>query len=215
MRYKQFVSVNIAVIGPAKYAEEYAIRYAAAGHMVSIALMGGDDPDRTRNRMRVFDNISVCGIEDAAEDADMIVIASQPKDVREVAYWLGDVRNKVIIDCTANLMSEAEEMFNTIEAIKAITAAPNIVKVFSTRGYEQMLQPLFGHSDVQLIMAGESKKAKELAKILTVELGVDRFLDLGGADGLILFNEMIKSWHKASATYMPAKVTQKPKKIKQ
>ena len=60
------MSVNIAVIGPAKYAEEYAIRYAAAGHMVSIALMGGDDPDRTRNRMRVFDNISVCGIEDAA-----------------------------------------------------------------------------------------------------------------------------------------------------
>ncbi len=215
MRYKQFVSVNIAVIGAAKHAEEYAIRYAAAGHVVSIALMGGDDPERTRNRMRVFDNISVCGIEDAAADADMIIIASQPKDVREVAYWLGDVRNKVIIDCSANLLSEADEMINTVEAIRAITAAPHIVRVFSTRGYEQMLEPLFGHADVQLIMAGECKKAKELVKILTLELGVDKFLDLGGADGLVLFNEMIKSWHKASATYRPAKVTQKPKKIKQ
>ena len=189
--------MNIAVIGVAAIVEEYALKYACAGHEVSIALI--DAPaEITRKRLAAVNRITVCTIEAAAADADMIIIASMPKDIREIAYWLGDVRKKVVIDCSANLLSVADDLLNTVMAIKAITGGEHIIKVFSTRGYEQLLRPLFGHSDVQLMMAGDSKKAKELAKILTLDLGVDKFIDLGGDQSLTMFNEMVRSWKSAS-----------------
>ena len=139
-------------------------------------------------------NLHVCSIEEAAASADLIIIATSPIHVREVAYWLGDVRRKVIIDATANIFAASEEQVRTVCAIKAITGAPHIVKVFSTRGYEQLLKPLFGHDQVQLVLVGDSKKAKEIVKILTINLGVDLFFDMGSSDAIPLFNEMTRGW---------------------
>src|ERR1700722_2696847 len=118
MGYKKFVSMNIAIIGNSKTAEAYGIRYALGGHDVFIAPKGGDNPGMNQ-RLAVYDNIVVCSIEDAAAVADLIVIASSPKDVREIAYWLGDVRGKVILDATANIHSGSEEQVNTVGVIKA------------------------------------------------------------------------------------------------
>src|SRR6202012_689917 len=86
------------------------------------------------------DNVHTCSIEEAAEAADFIIIATAPKDVREVAYWLGDIRRKVIIDATANVSTEESERINTSAAISSITGSQHIAKVFNTEGYEQLLK---------------------------------------------------------------------------
>ncbi len=198
MGYKKFVSMNIAVIGTGKIVAAYAIRYALAGHDVFIALKGGD-ATVVNKILAPYDNIVACSIEDAAAVADLVVIASSPKDVREIAYWLGDVRGKVIIDATANLHTTIDEQVNTAGAIKAITGSQHIVKVFSTRGYERLLKPLFRHERVQLVLAGDSKKAKEIVKILTTDLGVNDFVDLGSDETMPLFDELTKCWRNLAA----------------
>ena len=195
MGYRTFVSMKIALIGTGVIAESYAKRYLHAGHVVLMAWLDSDKTGISPG-LSEYDNLHICSIDEAASFGDLIIIATPPKDVREVAYWLGDVRRKVIIDCTSGIHTDSDEKVSTICAIKAITGAPHIVKVFSTRGYEKLLKPLFGHEYVQLLMVGESKKAKEITKILSINLGVDRFFDLGAAEAIPLFNEMTAIWRK-------------------
>jgi 8-hydroxy-5-deazaflavin:NADPH oxidoreductase len=193
MSYKTFVSMNIAVIGTGTHAETYAARYAVAGHEVFLAWKQ-DVNARVSRGLKAVDNINVCDIESAAHAADIIVITAAAKDVREVAYWLGDVRGKVIIDASASLLTGFDEQVNTSGAIRAITGSSNIVKVFNTRGYEQLLKPLFGSDATRLILAGDSKKAKEVTKIIYLDAGVNKFVDMGDNDSIPLFDEMTRCW---------------------
>jgi len=187
MRYKTFVSMSIAVIGSDKIAAAYARSFALAGHEVMLASLEGDDiaDDMLMDSMR---NVYQCSIEEAAGSADLIIIATAPKDVRAVAYWLGDVRKKVIIDATSNVDAPDDELLKTVCGIQAITGSPHIVKVFDARGYDHLMKPLFGKKNVDLIMVSDCRKAKEIVKILGADLGMDSFHDFGGNDTILLFN---------------------------
>ena len=186
--------MKIALIGAGKGVETYAMRYAAAGHEV---LMAWKETDRKKinPELTYIDGIRMCGIEEAGELADFIVLATVPEDVREVAYWLGDVRKKIIVDATSNFYFKDDHV-NSFMAIKAITGSIHVVKLFSTRGYEKLLKPLFGHEETQIMMAGDSKKSKEMAKIISEDLGIYTFFDLGGNEAIPLFNELTHGWHK-------------------
>ncbi len=120
MSYKTFVSMNIALVGTGAYVENLAIMYVLAGHRVFLAWktsMRGE----ISNRLCVLDDVTVTTIEEAAAMGDIIVVACDPKDAREVAYWLGDVRGKVIIDFTANALTGFDDQVNTTGAIRSTT----------------------------------------------------------------------------------------------
>ncbi len=186
------LSVNIAVVGSGEIAALYAARFAIAGHEVFIAPDNADKmPDSGYSSI---ENLHGCTIEEASAAADIIVIATAPKQVREVAYWLGDVRGKVVIDATANFITPAEEKINTVGAIKAITGSSNVVKVFSTRGYEKLLKPLIKNDKPHFVLVGENSKAKEVAKIISRDLGIAGFIDLGSFDSIELFDSLASSW---------------------
>lgn len=201
MGYKNFVSMNIAIIGVGETAEMYAAGFAFAGHNVYMAWKD-NERDGLSQALEAFTHLTICSIEEAAEVADLIIIASQPKDVREVSYWLGDVRKKVIIDATTNVHAADEELVKTICAIRAITGSPHVVKVFHTRGYEELLRPLFGSNKIDMLLVGDSKKAKEITKILAVELEFKQFHDFGGDEAILLFNEMTRCWRNMSKAYV-------------
>jgi 8-hydroxy-5-deazaflavin:NADPH oxidoreductase len=198
MHAKVFVTMNIAVIGSGDTAVDYATGFACAGHEVYLASKDGNK-GCLKDVFELFDNIYPASIEDAADVADMIVIATEPKDVRETAYWLGDVRRKVIIDATANVPASGDELANTMGGISAITGSPHIVKVFNTRGYEQILRPIFGDRKVDLIIAGDSRKAREVTKIMAAEIGIKNCYDFGGNETIPLFDELTKSCGKLAA----------------
>lgn len=198
MSYKTFASMNIAIAGSGDLAEAYAISYVAAGHVVYLAGKNGSKPSKTGVAAKL-DSIIACSIEEAAREADLIIICAPPKDVREIAYWLGDVRGKLIIDASANLELTIDEQLNTANAIKAITGSSYIIKVFCTRSYRKMLKPCFNSEDVKWIMVGDSKKAKEAVKILAHDLGVSSFIDLGSAENIPLLDELAYGWKAKAA----------------
>src|SRR5699024_1993175 len=108
MSYKTFVSMNIAVIGVSEIAESYALAFVQAGHAVFMAWKEGEKKVINPGIL-ALDGVHVCSIETAADVADLIIIATAPMDVREVSYWLGDVRRKVIIDATTNVFAGIDE----------------------------------------------------------------------------------------------------------
>jgi predicted dinucleotide-binding enzyme len=208
MGYKTFVSMNIAVIGEGAIAEKYAAGFAVAGHNVFMARKEGKNRE-FNPILKSFPQIHFCSIEDAASIGDLVVMATEPADVREVSYWLGDVRRKVIIDATSNVHTANNEPLKTVCAIKAITGSPHIVKAFHTMGYEQLLKPVFKSQQVEMILVGDSKKAKEIAKILAIELGIYKCYDFGGGEAIVLFNDLTASLRRQYALQlsMPALVT--------
>ncbi|MCD6011299.1 MAG: NADPH-dependent reductase [Flavipsychrobacter sp.] len=195
------LSVNIAVIGSGEMAALYAARFAIAGHEVFIA---PDCADKIpQNGYTSIDNLHGCTIEEASEAADIIVIATQPKNVREVSYWLGDVRGKVVIDATANFIAPVGEQINTVGAIKAITGSSNVVKVFYTKGYEKLLKPLLKNDKPHFVLVSENSKAREVAKIISRDLGISGFIDLGSFESIALFDSLANSWRELALKNKP------------
>ncbi len=192
MGYRTFASMNIAIIGENEESEKYVDAFAIAGHDVLVANKEGGPKGKYRYLPEIV-GIHPCSIEDAAAIADFILIVTPARDVREVAYWLGDVRRKVIIDLSANVTTGENEPLNTVGAIQAITGSQSIVKCFNTAGYEQLLKPLFNGERPELVLAGDCRKAKEITKIITKEMGINRFYDFGGMDNVPLLDELANS----------------------
>ncbi len=189
MEYRSFVSLSIAIIGNSRLGEALTTAFTACGHIVYRA---GTLSEKTGilTESDECEGVHYCSIEDAAASADFIMIATSAQDVREVAYWLGDVRRKVIIDLTVNVSESAKDAVNTVGAIKAITGSEHIVKVLSLYKHEEKFTPLFGGQKVQGVLIGDSLKAKEIMKIISRELNVTEFYDFGGSENMGLFDQL-------------------------
>ena len=205
MGYKTFVSMNVAVVGIGKVSEQYAIELAMAGHQVFRAWKEVDALTITVTEEE-FDNIYSCDIEEAAAAADLIIIATEPKDAREVAYWLNDVRRKVIIDATADVHTDSDDLTNTMNAIRSITGSQHVVKVVNTTRYANLLQSLFSGNKPGMLVAGDSKKAKAVTKILADDMDIPNCSDFGGDETILLLDEMAKCWSKLTPTPLPKRV---------
>lgn len=188
------LSVSIAIIGSGERAKMYAAKLAIAGHEVYLAHEKVDQSFCTD--LATIDNLHCCSIEEASSAADIILIVAAPKYAREISYWLGDVRGKVVVDATANDISSKNDELNTVGAIKAITGSSDVVKIFCTRGYEQMLKPLLKNEKTHFVLISDNAKAKEVVKIISQDLGVTNYIDLGGLDAIGLFDSLVRSWQK-------------------
>ncbi len=193
MGYRKFVSMNIAIIGLCKVCEALAQGLAFAGHEIYIGVTENDDTSKLDNLLDEFENINVTSIETAATIADIIIITAPADDVREIAYQLNDVRKKVIIDACA-APKKAIEYSNTVNAIKAITGSPHVVKCFNCTGYENLLNPGYEEEAIDMFVAGDSMLGKEIAKYLAKDLGFADCHDFGGSDTIQLLENMARCW---------------------
>jgi len=160
--------MNIAVIGGGKFCESLSHGLAIAGHEIFIGLKEeyGDISDS----LEQFKNIRVGSIEDAAYAADIIIIATEVRHIREVAYWLDDVRKKVIVDATDFISWLPVEDINAISAIKAITGSPHVAKFFNNAHQRDILDGLFKEKVMGMLVVSDSRKAIEVVKILAKDM---------------------------------------------
>ncbi|MEI8278760.1 MAG: NAD(P)-binding domain-containing protein [Bacteroidota bacterium] len=192
MRFKPLVTLNIAIIGNGKIAEVLATKLALGGHNICIGLKEGekfyDQP-----LFDTFTNMQDCSIEDAGSMADLVIIAVPPKDVREVAYWLGDMKGKVIVDMTSTYFYDLSNYINTVNAIKAISGTQHIVKCFSAVDYMELL-PAATKDRRSIFVAGNSKKGKEVMRWLAADLDFDTCYDMGEEEAIASLEQMAMTW---------------------
>lgn len=195
MGARMFVSMNIAVIGNSGYSCELATSLAQLGHNVCVGVKE-HDLALTKCLLAHADGVEVYNIEDAAADSDVIAISVPTEEVREYAYWLGDVRNTIIFDLTNAPELRSEENMNTCSAIKAITGSPHVVKGFRCTRYRELIKPLFKEQQVDSLVAGDSKKAKAMFALICRDLGFPHVVDFGDSTTIALLEEMVRCWHK-------------------
>ena len=185
MAHKTFVSLNIAIIGSDKSVIPVAEELENAGHELFIGYQ--DD---------IADPYI---IENAAAEADVIILATDIANIRGISYWLGDVRKKVIIDATNFIAAPSFDDTNTINAIKAITGSPHVAKMYSCAGYSHVLDMFIKKMEVDMFVAGDSSKAKEIVKILASDMGFRNCHDFGNNNTIPLLEEMVRCWSNFAA----------------
>lgn len=193
MGYKNFASMNIAIIGSGVVSDALAYKLAMAGHEVLLA--GKDEDDNVNwGLANEFDNMDVTDLEHVANIADIIIIATKGEDAREVAYRIGDVRRKVIIDATNILSNKTGEHLHTVSAIMAITGNKHVVRCFNCLGLENFLSLIERNDSVDMYIAGDSEKAKDVAKLLARDMGYSECYDFGGNETIEFLEDMARCW---------------------
>ena len=163
--------------------------FAKAGHNVFIGNNGSGLYDESK-----YDNISHTTVENAAMISDLVIVTAPMEEVRDIAYRLGDIRRKVVLDATSLGLTRFGQYVKTYDVLRAITGCQHIVKCYNKTGFEDLVEESLESRDVDVFMAGDSKKAKELTKLLARDLEIGECYDFGGCDMIPTLDEMTMCW---------------------
>jgi predicted dinucleotide-binding enzyme len=182
----------IAIIGTGNVGGALAKKWAQAGHRV---ILGVRDADNFKGKELLSEkNISATGIQDACQQAEVILIAAVPQATAEIVKSLGDVSGKVIIDAMNSVRTKPEGYNNSFEALKALANGAEVVKCFNSVGFNVMADTNFNGTKADMYMAGSSERAKETAKQLALDAGFENCYNFGGDDKAALLEQFALSW---------------------
>ncbi len=184
--------MDIAIVGANRTSITFAEKLFEAGHHVFVSAISKEEEKEIKSYFSYEDSIIFCSLEDAALAADIIIIATDPSCIREVAYRIDDVRDKIVIDATEILAAKSESGINTLNAARAITGSQHIVKCFSCKEYHSPLHAFYKDSLIDIFIAGDSKKAKATVQLLARDIGYTDCYDFGGNETLPMLEDMAR-----------------------
>lgn len=185
--------MRIAIIGTGNVGGALATAWSKAGHTI---LLGVQDTKNFKGKELLNNiNTSVHSINEAVREAEIILIATPAPAAAEVAKSLGDTSGKVIIDAMNVVMGRGPAGFtNTADAILANTLTRDVVKSFNTTGFNNMLNPNYGNTALDMFMAGDSEKGKRIVHQLALDAGFAECYDVGGNDKFQLMEQFAFFW---------------------
>lgn len=138
-------------------------------------------------------NTYVFSIPEAVAQSEVILLATPPTAIFEIMEQMGEVSGKIIIDAT-NAVRQAPDPYKTVYHCLADKTKAEVVKCFNTTGFENMLDPIYNGEGIDMFMAGDSDKAKAIARQLAVDAGFGSCWDFGKSDKVELLEKLALSW---------------------
>jgi 8-hydroxy-5-deazaflavin:NADPH oxidoreductase len=185
--------MQIAIIGTGNVGGALARHWANKGHEIII---GVRDLDNFKGKALLdHPNTRALPIQEAVQQAEVILLATPAMAAVEVAQSLGDTSGKIIIDAMNVVMGRGPAGFsNTADAILAHTTTRDVVKCFNTTGYNNMENPQYGDTTLDLFVAGDSERGKAAAIQLAKDAGFADCYDVGGNDKFQLMEQFAFFW---------------------
>ncbi len=182
--------MNIAIIGAGNLGSALGKAWAKAGHRI---IFGVRNPGVGKTQPPIAEIGTAASsllIPDAVRSADVVVLATPFNAVTEVVVAMGDVTNKIIIDCTNPLSLNAEGSLSLslgsstsgAEEIARLASGARVAKAFNTYGWENFLDssyPGYGEAKPVLFHCSDDDEAKEVVEKLARDLGFEP-VDTGG-----------------------------------
>lgn len=185
--------MHIAVIGTGQVGGALAKGWAKAGHQVFLAARDLNS-EKVKTLLKFHKNISADSISVAVQRAEVVLIATPAQEVLKLAKQMENVKEKVLIDATNSLFSKPQPYQNASEALRKLTNGLHVVKCFNSTGFENMKDPVYSGSGIDMFMAGNSVKGKEIARKLALDLGFAECYDFGGDDKITLLEQLAMAW---------------------
>lgn len=184
--------MHIAIIGTGNVGGALAEAWAKVGHHIHL---GVRDLEHFKGRELLrFPNVTAHSVSDAVHLSEAVLVAATPESTVAIAQQLHGVEDKVILDAMNSVRTRPEPYANTFEALKALTHCPHVVKCFNSTGFENMRDPKYGDTALDMFMAGDSEKGKQLARQLALDAGFAECFDFGGDDRAALLEQFALSW---------------------
>jgi predicted dinucleotide-binding enzyme len=185
--------MKIAIIGAGNVGSALGGALIKAGHSVSF---GVRDAQSAKVQKAVnTPGASILSIEEAAKNADAILISTPPDIIVSLVPQLGEVKNKIIIDATNSVRTRPEPYATAYHAIKALTGSEKVVKCFNTTGFENMANPVYpAFGAIDMFYAGSDAASKTIVQQLAKDIGFAECWDFGGDDKVELLEKFALSW---------------------
>ncbi|MFN8672874.1 MAG: NAD(P)-binding domain-containing protein [Candidatus Sericytochromatia bacterium] len=185
--------MKISIIGAGNVGKALATGLSKAEHEIFLGIRDTDN-NKLEDFLESNKKISVLSIDKAIEIAEVIIISTPPDAVLELANKLKNVKDKIIIDSTNSVFKKPEPYKNAFEILKTLTDCEHIVKCFNTTGAENMENPNYGNFQIDMFVAGNSVKGKNIAIELSKDIGFDNCYDVGGDDKVELMESFAMFW---------------------
>lgn len=183
--------MKITIIGTGNVGGALATNWSKKGHTISLGVQ--DVNNFKGQELLKNENTNVYSIHEAVTKSEVILIATPPTAIFDILDQMGDVSGKIIIDTTNAIMKSPEPYITVYHALADKTNA-EIVKCFNTTGFENMLNPVYNGEAIDMFMAGDSEKAKSVAKQLAIDCGFGSCIDFGKSDKVELLEKFALSW---------------------
>jgi predicted dinucleotide-binding enzyme len=185
--------MKIAIIGTGNVGGALATAWAHKGHEIFLGV-------RDVNNFKGIEllsnpNTKALSIEEAVQQSEIILLSTPAMAAVEVANSLGDTSGKIIIDAMNIVMGRGPQGFKTTtDAILANTKSPDVVKCFNTTGFNNMANPVYDTTAIDMFVAGDSEKGKEAAIQLAKDAGFAECYAVGGNDKFELMEQFAWFW---------------------
>jgi NADPH-dependent F420 reductase len=189
--------MEIAVIGTGDVGRALGSRWSEGGHRVAF---GSRNPEagRVQEVVRVAgENAHACGIAEAAQQAEVVVLAIPWKAAERTLKEIGPLQGKILVDPMNPSQEDAFALLQKGRAAGEWVAqwAPGarVVKAFNTTGWENMADPLYDGEPLTMFLCGDDPEAKRVVGGLARELGFEA-LDVGDLHASWALEGLARVW---------------------
>ncbi len=185
--------MKIAIIGTGNVGGALATKWAKKGHEIYLGVR--DVNNFKGKELLANPNTQVLTIENAVATSEIILISTPATSAIDVAKSLGNTSGKIIIDTMNIVMGRGPEGYkNTTVAILDNTETNDVVKCFNTTGFNNMQNPDYNGTAIDVFVAGDSVKGKEIAIQLAKDAGFAECYNIGGNDKFELMEQFAWFW---------------------
>lgn len=189
---------RIAIIGAGNVGASLGINLSRHGYSIRFGVREGSDVKELLAKCEGRAEAASASV--AAQWADVIFLAVPANAAEEAVRSLGDVKGKVLVDCTNPVAwgGDGPRLATTPEGSVAATLAKafpglRVVKGFSTFGAEFHLDPHVGDTSVDVQLASDDAEAKALVSAIATKAGFTP-LDVGPLRNAALLESLAILW---------------------
>jgi len=191
-------TLKIAIIGAGNVGASLGTNLSRHGYPLRFGVREGSDVKELLAKCE--GRAEAASVSAAAQWADVIFLAVPAEAAQEAVRSLGDVKGKVLVDCTNPVAWGADGPRLVPPAEGSVTATLakafpglRVVKGFSTFGAEFHLDPRVGDTSVDVQLAGDDTEAKALVSSIALKAGFTP-IDVGPLRNAALLESLAVLW---------------------
>jgi predicted dinucleotide-binding enzyme len=184
---------RIAVLGAGNVGGTLGRIWISKGQEVTFGV-----PDPQKSKREITAQAKVMTNKEAVAGADVLVLSVPWPAAHEAIRDAGELKNKILIDCTNPLASDLKGLVlgtttSAAEMVATWAPAARIVKAFNTIGAANYGNAQFGNQRADGFYCGDDPEAKNVAKQLIEEVGLEP-VDVGPLKNARLLEPLAMLW---------------------
>ena len=189
---------QIGFIGAGSVGGTLAGASVRAGHRVMLGVRDLNDAKVVALRAALGADAGIGTVAQAAAFGEIVVLATPWIGTRDALQKAGDLRGKVLIDCTNPLRGdlsglEIGHLTSGGEQVAKWAAGARVVKMFNTTGANNLADPGYGGRGITMLYCGDDESAKDLAAQLATDIGFEP-IDAGPLSEARLLEPLALLW---------------------